>query len=200
MARDRPLTATLPRVLGGTVISPATDRAAESFRGLLLRHRGRTGLTQRELAARIAASRRAVQEWEAGLNHPNSERLQTLIRVFLDTGGLTVGLEEMEAHELWAAAMHTCEAYLAAVEAQDASLAGAHLSEAVLAEAFSFPISVALSDDGQWLVAGTGAGEVCLWRVADRTALLRTERSGFGRRPAGGCWPRSRRTLGRSGA
>src|SRR5262249_27513881 len=64
------------------------------------------------------------------------------------------------------------QAYLEGVEAQDASLAGAHLYEAVLAEAFSFPISVALSGDGTWLVAGTGAGEVRLWRVADRTALL----------------------------
>jgi WD40 repeat protein/transcriptional regulator with XRE-family HTH domain len=67
------------------------------------------------------------------------------------------------------------QAYLEGVEAQDASLAGAHLHEAVLAEAFSFPISVALSGDGTWLVAGTGAGELRLWRLADRTALLAVE-------------------------
>jgi hypothetical protein len=64
------------------------------------------------------------------------------------------------------------EAYLAGVEAEDASLAGAHLSEAVLAEAFNFPTCVALSGDGASLVAGTAAGEVWLWRVADRTPLL----------------------------
>ena len=67
------------------------------------------------------------------------------------------------------------QAYLAGVEAQDASLAGAHLSEAVLAEAFNFPICVALSGDGALLAAGTSAGEVWLWRVADRTPLLALE-------------------------
>jgi WD40 repeat protein len=51
-------------------------------------------------------------------------------------------------------------------------LAGAHLSEAVLAEAFNLPICVALSGDGACLVAGTAAGEVWLWRVADRTPVL----------------------------
>src|SRR6266849_928796 len=51
-------------------------------------------------------------------------------------------------------------------------LARAHLSEAVLAEAFTFPICVALSGDGAFLVTGTSAGEVWLWRVADRTPLM----------------------------
>src|SRR5262245_21873899 len=56
----------------------AADRGAESFRGLLLRDRARTGLTQRQLA---------------------------LILVLLGEGGLTVGLEAAEAHELWAAVL-----------------------------------------------------------------------------------------------
>jgi WD40 repeat protein len=64
------------------------------------------------------------------------------------------------------------QAYLAGIDAQDANLADACLMEAVLAEAFSLPISVALSRDGALLVAGTSAGEVWLWRVADRAALL----------------------------
>jgi hypothetical protein len=64
------------------------------------------------------------------------------------------------------------QAYLAGVEAQDTSLAGAHLSQVVLTEAFTFPLSVALSGDGAFLAAGTSAGEVWLWRVADRTPLL----------------------------
>src|ERR1700681_4966477 len=46
------------------------------------------------------------------------------------------------------------------------------MSEAVLAEAFNFPICVALSSDGASLVTGTAAGEVWLWRVSDRTPLL----------------------------
>src|SRR5262245_4707977 len=82
-----------------------TRHAAESFRGLVLRFRGRTGLTQRELATRMGASRRAVQDWEAGLNYPSPERLRALILVLLEAGGLTVGREAAEAHELWAAVL-----------------------------------------------------------------------------------------------
>src|SRR5438445_729653 len=77
----------------------------ESFAGLLLRHRGRTGLTQRELAARLGTSRRAVQDWESGVYYPSAERLQALILVLLESGGLTVGREIAEAHDLWAAAL-----------------------------------------------------------------------------------------------
>src|SRR5438445_1938842 len=90
-----------------------TLHAPESFRGLLLRHRGRTGLIQRDLAARAGVSRGAVQGWEAGLNYPTAERLQALIQVLLEAGGLTVGQEASEARALWAAAereaprMHT---------------------------------------------------------------------------------------------
>ncbi len=82
-----------------------TSRPVESFRSLLLRHRGRTGLTQRELAARMSASRRTVQDWEAGVNHPSTELLQTLIVVLLAAGGLSVGHEREVAAELWAAVM-----------------------------------------------------------------------------------------------
>ncbi|HMA34253.1 MAG TPA: helix-turn-helix domain-containing protein [Chloroflexia bacterium] len=64
------------------------------------------------------------------------------------------------------------QAYLQEVAAQDASLAGAELHQAVLVEAFHYPMSVALSADGAYLAAGTTAGELCLWRVADRTPLL----------------------------
>ena len=64
------------------------------------------------------------------------------------------------------------QAYLQDVEAQGASLAGAHLSETVLGEAFSYPMALALSADGAYLLAGTADGEVCLWRVADRTLLV----------------------------
>jgi WD40 repeat protein/transcriptional regulator with XRE-family HTH domain len=63
------------------------------------------------------------------------------------------------------------QAFLQGVEAQDASLAGAHLAEMVLAEAFNYPTSVTLSADGVYLAAGTTSGDVCLWRVADRTLL-----------------------------
>jgi WD40 repeat protein/transcriptional regulator with XRE-family HTH domain len=64
------------------------------------------------------------------------------------------------------------QVYLQGVAAQDANLAGAHLAAAVLGEAFAYPTSVALSADGVYLAAGTLTGEVCLWRMADRTPLL----------------------------
>jgi WD40 repeat protein len=67
------------------------------------------------------------------------------------------------------------QAYLAEVEAHDASLVDTHLAETILAEAFVFPGSVALSDDGALLAAGTTTGQVWLWRVADRTLLTTLE-------------------------
>ena len=83
----------------------AADRPAGSFRGLLLRHRGRTGLTQRQLAARVGVSRGSVQDWEAGLKYPDAKHLQALIGIFLEADGLTVGDEASEAKALWAAAL-----------------------------------------------------------------------------------------------
>jgi WD40 repeat protein/transcriptional regulator with XRE-family HTH domain len=90
-----------------------TSDAPESFRGLLLRHRGRTGLIQRDLATRVGISRGALQDWEAGVSYPTADRLRALIRAVLDAGGMIAGRETSEARELWAAAerdaprMHT---------------------------------------------------------------------------------------------
>jgi len=81
-----------------------TSNAPESFRGLLLRHRGRTGLIQREFVARAGVSHRSVQDWESGVNYPTARRLQALIRVLLESHGLTPGYETAEARELWTAA------------------------------------------------------------------------------------------------
>jgi WD40 repeat protein/transcriptional regulator with XRE-family HTH domain len=78
--------------------------APESFRGLLLRHRGRTGLTQRDLAARAGVSLRSLQDWEAGVTFPSAERLQGLIRGLLEAGGFGLDCETLDARELWAAA------------------------------------------------------------------------------------------------
>jgi WD40 repeat protein/transcriptional regulator with XRE-family HTH domain len=76
----------------------------ESFHGLLLRYRGRTGLTQRELAVRLGVHMRSVQAWEAGANWPSVTRLEGLTVALLDTGGLTPGREAAEAEALWSAA------------------------------------------------------------------------------------------------
>jgi WD40 repeat protein/transcriptional regulator with XRE-family HTH domain len=64
------------------------------------------------------------------------------------------------------------QAYLQETEAQGVNLTGARLSQSVLAEAFDQIFSVALSADGALLAAGASSGEVCLWRVADRTRVM----------------------------
>src|SRR5438270_4693178 len=80
-----------------------TSEPAESFRDLLLRHRGRTGLTQRELAARVGVSRRAIQVWEAGVNYPSANRLRAVITTLLAAGALTPGRELEGAEAMWSA-------------------------------------------------------------------------------------------------
>src|SRR5258707_12945226 len=79
-----------------------TSQAAKSFRGLLLRHRGRVGLTQRELAVRMGSSRRTLQDWESGVGDPSTERLRALLTGLLASGGLTGGHEREEVEDLWA--------------------------------------------------------------------------------------------------
>src|SRR6202521_5187815 len=81
------------------------DPDTDSFAGLLLRHRGRTSLTQRALAERLRTSRRSVQDWESGAYYPSAERLEALILVLLEAGAPTAGREAGEVHELWAAAL-----------------------------------------------------------------------------------------------
>ena len=79
------------------------SHSTESFRSLLLRHRGRTGLIQRDLAAEAGVSLRSLQDWEAGVTLPSADRLHALIRALLETRGLTPGREMLEARELWTA-------------------------------------------------------------------------------------------------
>src|SRR3981081_4783813 len=102
------------------------DPEMESCGGLLLRPRGRAGLTQRQLADRIGASVRTVENWENGVNYPSAKPLQALIAALLESRGLTVGRELDETRELWATVlrdaprMHTPldEVWLAAVLAE----------------------------------------------------------------------------------
>ncbi len=83
----------------------SAPRAAESFRDLVLRHRGRTGLTQRQLAARMGVSRGAVQDWEAGVSYPDAHHLQALIVAFVEADGLMSGYESAEAEAMWTAVL-----------------------------------------------------------------------------------------------
>ncbi len=87
------------------VSSQPQDRDAEAFSGLLLQHRGRTGLTQRDLAARMGAGERSIQDWEAGAYYPGAQHLKSLIVALHEAGGFTVGLEAVEGRRLWAAVL-----------------------------------------------------------------------------------------------
>ena len=80
--------------------------ASEDFQGLVLRFRGRTGLTQREVASRTGASPRSVQAWEAGISHPSTGSLQALVTCFMEAGGFARGREAAEAEALWSAALY----------------------------------------------------------------------------------------------
>jgi transcriptional regulator with XRE-family HTH domain len=86
-----------------------SEEFSETFQGLLLRHRGRSGLTQRELASRIGVHPRSIQDWEAGVNHPRPGRLSQLIDAFLSVGALTTGHELEEAESLWNAAQREAD-------------------------------------------------------------------------------------------
>src|SRR5437879_6525517 len=78
----------LARLSGGAPgLAMHTSHAPESFRGRLLRHHSRTGLTQRNLAARAGVSLRSLQEWEAGDKFPTAERLQALMHALVEAGG-----------------------------------------------------------------------------------------------------------------
>src|SRR5438105_14025246 len=80
-----------------------TDRVDEPFRGLLLRYRGRTSLTQGLLATGTGVHLRSIQAWEAGASFPRSERLQALIACLFGAGGFAVGREAVESAALWSA-------------------------------------------------------------------------------------------------
>jgi transcriptional regulator with XRE-family HTH domain len=89
----------------GATVPPTDDGTGESFRGLVLRLRGRIGLTQRELAGQMGVHVHSIQGWEAGTNFPGVASLQALIAAGLRAGGFTAGREAEEAAALWSAAM-----------------------------------------------------------------------------------------------
>jgi transcriptional regulator with XRE-family HTH domain len=69
----------------------------ETFRGLLLRLRGRIGLTQRELATRVGVNVSSIQGWEGGANYPSVASLKPMIATLLRADGFTAGREAEEA-------------------------------------------------------------------------------------------------------
>src|SRR5262245_19922301 len=97
---------------------PDSSRGSESpdFRALLLLLRGRSGLSERELAAGAGVSQRAVQAWEAGLSFPTAQSLQRTIALFLTRGAFSAGRERDEAAALWQAALDEAPRLKAALD------------------------------------------------------------------------------------
>src|SRR5687767_347238 len=88
------------------VLMPASfGDSGDSFRGLILQLRGRIGLTQRELAARLDVHHHSVQAWEAGTSYPGATSLRAFIAAATQAGGFTPGNEATEVAALWAAAV-----------------------------------------------------------------------------------------------
>ena len=77
----------------------------ESFQGMLLQLRGRTGLTQRELATSLGMHWRSIQGWESGANYPSAASLRLLLVAYLEAGALTPGKETAHADAVWTAAV-----------------------------------------------------------------------------------------------
>src|SRR4051794_17072075 len=89
---------------GGMSLTRGGHSPGMDFRGRLLILRGRSGLSQRELADLVGLSVRAVQAWEAGLSYPAATRLQRLIALYVERGVFESGRESEEALALWAVA------------------------------------------------------------------------------------------------
>src|SRR5260370_6715442 len=68
-------------------------------RALALRQRA--GLTQGELAALMGVGVRSIQAWEAAVSYPGADRLQQVIAVHLEHGGVAVGHEIEGGSALW---------------------------------------------------------------------------------------------------
>src|SRR2546423_6621642 len=75
-----------------------------AFGQLMLTLRTTIGLTQAGLAEVLGISRRAVAQWEAGLNYPKAERLKLLITLGVQQQAFPAGREAEEIRALWRAA------------------------------------------------------------------------------------------------
>jgi WD40 repeat protein/transcriptional regulator with XRE-family HTH domain len=98
-------------------VPPVDDTAGERFRSLILQLRGRTGLTQRELAARVGVNVSSIQGWEAGTNYPGVASLKALVAAGMQAGGFTSGREADEVRALWAAALRDAPRFRAPFDA-----------------------------------------------------------------------------------
>src|ERR1700687_3492018 len=87
------------------MVARDTGAGPHSFQSIDLQLRGRTGLTQRQLAASLGMHWRSIQGWESGANYPTAESLRSLLAAYLRAGGFTLGNEAVEAAACWSAAL-----------------------------------------------------------------------------------------------
>src|SRR5438270_2992319 len=92
-----------------------------AFGQALLTLRTTARLTQAGVAEELGVSRKAVGEWEAGLNYPQAAHLKAFIALSVEKQAFTAGREEEEIRALWQAAHRKVsldEAWLAALLSQ----------------------------------------------------------------------------------
>jgi transcriptional regulator with XRE-family HTH domain len=72
-----------------------------TFGQAMFKLRTSIGLTQAGLAERLRVSRRAVGEWEAGLNSPKAEHFQYFLELCVRASVFAPEREEEEIRALW---------------------------------------------------------------------------------------------------
>src|SRR5207244_7803410 len=77
-----------------------------AFGQVMLKLRTSIGLTQAGLANLLGVSRRAVGEWEGGLNYPKAEHLQQFITLCVQQHVFEREREEEQIRALWKTAHH----------------------------------------------------------------------------------------------
>ncbi|HEX6551595.1 MAG TPA: NB-ARC domain-containing protein, partial [Ktedonobacteraceae bacterium] len=75
-----------------------------AFGQAILTLRTMIGLTQTGLAEHLGVSRKAVGEWEGGLNYPQAEHLRAFIALAVEKQAFPAGREAEEIRALWQAA------------------------------------------------------------------------------------------------
>src|SRR5262245_52877337 len=160
------------------------EGAAEGFRGLVLLLRGRTGLTQRELAARVGVHAHSVQVWEAGLSADGrfvaSGGPDGTVRLW-DPGGACLAVLTGHSGGVGKVAL-SADGRLVASGGLDGTVRlwdpRSRACLAVLTGHAGGVWEVALSADGRLVVSGGGDGAVRLWDSRSHAQLraLRPDR------------------------
>jgi WD40 repeat protein/transcriptional regulator with XRE-family HTH domain len=139
-----------------------------TFGQTMLTLRKRIGLTQASLAGLLGVSRRAVGEWETGLNYPKAQHLQHLIELCVQQQVFAPEQEEAEIRTLWKTAHQRVlldEAWLAALLARS-SAAPFPVEEAESAAVLSAsPAPVQLSPPAEMPLAPAFAEPVATRRI-----------------------------------